>query len=184
MFWEEPMVVFPEAFLERLGRIPVVPRPMKVFDTDWRKKLLDLASFLVATNPVESTERTVKFLILIAGTDHVPDPVPFLEWQSTRFRSDVDLLSEFDPNHCKPIQRLLPQMRFTARLHRRWLEIKGRSCLVANWCSWFVKGKLCFDINGNQWLVYNVWHVTLQLFKCEIEDLYLDDHHQVPMRTP
>ena len=113
------MVIFPHCFLGLLGAIPMVPRSLKVFDEDRRKKLLDLATFLMESDPVESTERTVKFLLKMCDRHAVPDPVSTLPWQSTRVRSDIDLLQAFDPNHCKPMQRLLPQMRFNARLHRR-----------------------------------------------------------------
>ena len=97
----------------------MVSRPLKVFDSDRRKKMLDLAKFLLETNPVESTERTVRFLVKLAGTNPLPDPVPSLQWQSRKFRSDMDILADWDPNHCRSLQHILPQMRFAARLGRR-----------------------------------------------------------------
>lgn len=102
-----------------MGDIPSTPRPLKVLDHDRRKKLLDLASFLLQGNPVQSTERTVRFLVMLAQARHVPDPVPVLSWQSTRTNSDMDILAHWDPNHCKTLQRIVPQMRFAARIGRR-----------------------------------------------------------------
>lgn len=101
-----------------MGDIPMIPRPLKVFDADRRKKLLDLANFLLQGQPVESTERTVRFLVRMANVSHTSEPVPVLDWLSNKVRTDFDVLADWDPNHCAPMQRLLPQMRFTARLQR------------------------------------------------------------------
>lgn len=111
-------MIFPESFMGLMGNIPSTPRPLKVLDSDRRKKLLDLASFLLQGTAVESTERTVRFLVMLAQTSHEPDPVPFLQWQSTRTQSDMDMLAQRDPNHCKTLQRIVPQMRFAARIGR------------------------------------------------------------------
>ena len=102
-----------------LGPIPNRPRPLRVFDAERRKKLLSLAHFLLNNNPVESTERTVKFLLTLAQADQHSEEVPHLPWLSTVHRSDFDLLSDWDPNQCKAVRQLLPQMRFAARLARR-----------------------------------------------------------------
>lgn len=112
------MVVFPYNFMPLVGPIPTDARPLKVFEEDRRKKLLALADYLLRNNPVESTYRTVKFLLKIASREHEAEELPELPWISSPARSDLDRLSEFDVNSCPAFRRLLPQMRFSARLAR------------------------------------------------------------------
>lgn len=105
--------------MDLLGEIPDVPRPFRMFDMDRRMKLLQLAQMLLETNQFEATQRTVEYLIKITDVTALPAGVPFLPWPSSRTISDLDRLSMFDPNSCHPAHRLLPQMRFRARIARR-----------------------------------------------------------------
>lgn len=105
--------------MDLLGEIPQVPRPFRLFDTERRLKLLQLARVILDSNPFEATQRTVEYLMKITDTDAVPEGVPNLPWHSSRTFGDLDALSMFDPNRSHhPAHQLLPQMRFRARLGR------------------------------------------------------------------
>ncbi len=96
----------------------MIPRPLKQFDEDRRKKLLQLAFVLLDTAPQESTGRTVNYFLKLCDRDAVPDPVPQLLWIEERVSGDFDALDMLDTNNCRPMERLMPQMRFVARLGR------------------------------------------------------------------
>lgn len=112
-------MVFPAEFLNILNQVPDVPRPFKVFDADRVKKMMQLAMALLETSPNEITQRTVQYFIKICDAGAQPDPVPLLHWVGQRTPNDVDQLEQLDVSRCRPAARLLPQMRFTARLRRR-----------------------------------------------------------------
>ena len=102
-----------------MTNMPSVPRPLKVFDVDRCLKLLQLGNMLLGARPTESPERTARFLIELSNQNPVAAPVPALRWLSQREPSAFDELVNFEPNRSKPIQALMPQMRFSARLGRR-----------------------------------------------------------------
>ena len=116
---QEPLLIFPQHFVALLGTFPSVGRALKVFDQERRKKLLSLADFLLKSNPVESTARTVNFLVKISQPHHEPEPLLELPWLSRRLQSDFDALANWDPNNSQPVRQLLPQMRFVAKIGRR-----------------------------------------------------------------
>ena len=111
------MLVFPECFMELLGGVSNVPRPFRNFDTERCTKLLQLANLLLDIDQSEATRRTVNYLIRITS-DERPAAVPRLPWLEERVFGDIDALAMFDPNSTHPGQRLIPQMRFRARLGR------------------------------------------------------------------
>lgn len=117
-FSQEPLLVFPETFMRYLTNIPLVPRPLKLLDLDRCKKLLQLAQVLLQVNPTVSSERTATYLVELTNQNPEVDPLPELHWISTRDPSDFDALAAFEVNRSKPIQALMPQMRFSARLGR------------------------------------------------------------------
>ena len=104
--------------MDLLGEIPQVPRPFRSFDAERRLKLLQLARVILESNPCEATQRTVQYLMKITDPTAVPEGVPNLPWHSSRTFGDMDALLMFDPNRAHPAHRLLPQMRFRARLGR------------------------------------------------------------------
>lgn len=81
---QEPILVWPAAFMRIMNEVPHLPRPLKNFDSERIKKLMQLASALLDTNPVESTQRTVQYFMKISNTGAVPDPVPALRWVTQR----------------------------------------------------------------------------------------------------
>lgn len=105
--------------MRMLGAFPETPRPLRAFDQDRVKKLLALAQILLDTQATESTEKSVEYLLRICQTNPPLKPVPQLPWLSVRTPSDFDRLVDLDPTHLAPIQRLMPQMRFSANLGRR-----------------------------------------------------------------
>lgn len=112
-------MVFPEAFMALVGDLPQIPRDLKSFDADRTKKLLSLAQKLLEGLPVESTARSVEYLMRITRRDIPLDPVPPLDWVCQHNPAEFDELCRLDPARLKPITRLVPQMRFVARLQRR-----------------------------------------------------------------
>lgn len=110
--------MFPETFMRYLTNIPLVPRPLKLLDLDRCKKLLQLAQVLLQVDPTVSSERTATYLVELTNQNPEVDPLPELHWISTRDPSDFDALAAFEVNRSKPIQALMPQMRFSARLGR------------------------------------------------------------------
>ena len=111
------MLVFPECFMDLLGAVPNVPRPFRNFDRERCTRLWQLGHLLLDTDQSEATRRTVHYLIKITSGEH-PPPVPRLEFLEERVFGDMDALAMFDPNSTHPGQRLIPQMRFRARLGR------------------------------------------------------------------
>ena len=133
--FQEPLLVFPETFMRYLTNIPLVPRPLKQLDLDRCKKLLQLAQTLLHVNPTVSSERTAKYLVELTKQNPEVDPLPELQWISTRDPSDFDALAAFEVNRSKPVQALMPQMRFSARLGRgRWKTMHFRlfTCNLGN----------------------------------------------------
>ena len=121
---QEPILVWPAAFMNILTEIPRVPRPLKVFDADRVKKLLQLAGILLDIAPTESTQRTIRYFIKLCDSNQEPDELPALRWISTRVPGEYDALEQLDLSNCRPAERLMPQMRFMARLGRpRWKKI-------------------------------------------------------------
>ena len=112
---QEPCLVWPEAFMNILLEVPTVPRPFKMMDQERKLKLLALADTLLETVQDESTQRTVQYLLKLC-TPCEPDPLPTLNWVSERVPNEFDPLENL---RCRPAERLIPQMRFVARLARR-----------------------------------------------------------------
>lgn len=112
-------MVFPECFVGILGAVLQVPRPLKEFDQERTKKLLSLAQLLLETQPVQSTARSVQYLMRICQRNPELEPVPPLAWLCSHSPSGFDALVTLDPTHLAPITRLIPQMRFSAHLRRR-----------------------------------------------------------------
>lgn len=110
--------MWPAAFMNILTEIPRVPRPLKVFDADRVKKLLQLAGILLDIAPTESTQRTIRYFIKLCDSNQEPDELPALRWISTRVPGEYDALEQLDLSNCRPAERLMPQMRFMARLGR------------------------------------------------------------------
>lgn len=108
-------MVWPAAFMDILNEVPQVPRPFKMFDQDRKLKLMQLASTLLEVTPNESTQRTVKYLVKICS-DLPPSMPPRLLWIGEKALNEFDELERLDV--CHSMQRLLPQMRFVARLQR------------------------------------------------------------------
>lgn len=98
--------------------IPRVARPLKCYDVDRRKKLLQLAEILVDLLPSETTRRTAQYLMLLTDLHAVPGPLAPLVWISTRVPSHFDALEQLDLLQSRPIVKLMPQMRLSAKLHR------------------------------------------------------------------
>ena len=115
---QEPVLVWPEAFMQILTEIPQVPRPLRFFDVDRMKKLMQLASLLLEVSPTESTQRTVTYFLSLCDTAAEPDQLPELRWISERVLDEHHALEQLDLSKCRPAVRLMPQMRFTARLGR------------------------------------------------------------------
>ena len=105
----------PVQCMERLGPIPPV-RPFRQFDWERRRKLLALAKMLVESTVYESTQRTVDWLISLCE-DRDPEPVQNLDWLEQRMNDDFDALSNLDIGS-RSMTKLVPQMRFTARMLR------------------------------------------------------------------
>lgn len=118
MLGQELVLVWPACFMEMVGAFPQVPRALKLFDDVRRQKLLALADLVLESNPIQSTERTVEFLMQICDVRAVPDPVPALPWLSQRTAGEFDSLLQLDLGHAT-IGRVIPQMQFTAKIHRR-----------------------------------------------------------------
>ena len=116
--WQEPLLVFPAEYMELLGDVPQVPRPLKTFDTDRRKKLVLLANLILSNENTESAARTVRYLLDLTTPNPVPDPVPPLRWLSTRSHGEFDALINLDVGG-SAVGRIIPQMQFTARMNRR-----------------------------------------------------------------
>ena len=116
--FQEPLLVFPTQFMERLGSVPQVPRPWKLFDTDRRQKLLQLATLLLKMNANESTGRTVRYLLDLCNPAAQPPSVPAFPWISSRDRGEFDALIDLDMGGLA-MGRMIPQMQFVARLSRR-----------------------------------------------------------------
>ena len=108
-------MVWPAAFMDILNEVPQVPRPFKIFDQDRKLKLMQLASTLLDVTPNESTQRTVAYLVKLCS-DSPPSIPPRLVWIEEKARNEFDELERLDM--CHSMQRLLPQMRFVARLQR------------------------------------------------------------------
>ena len=110
--------MWPAEFMNIITQVPDVPRPFKLFDADRIKKLMQLAMSLIETTPDESTARTVKYFVKICDSEAQPDALPMLHWVSQRTPNEYDALEMLDVSRCRPAERLLPQMRFQARLGR------------------------------------------------------------------
>ena len=112
---QEPLLVMPVQCMERLGPIPGA-RDLRQLDWERRRKLLALAQLLVEATVYESTQRTVDWLISLCE-DRDPEPVPYLDWLEQRTNDDFDALSKLDIGS-RSMTKLVPQMRFTARMLR------------------------------------------------------------------
>ena len=140
--------------MDILNEVPQVPRPFKTFDQDRKLKLMQLASTLLEVTPNESTRRTVEYLVKICS-DLPPSMPPRLIWIEERALNEFDELERLDA--CHSVQRLLPQMRFVARLQRPWVRGKmpeelGVACMkhhqlsvMINWNKWITSKNQCFD---------------------------------------
>lgn len=113
------MLVFPFEFHALLGEIPRTPRPLKVFDSERRKKLLQLADLLLKTEATASTERSVNYLLALSDARASPEALPALPWVSARTHSDCHDLITLNLGKQPVLDKILPQMRFQARMNRR-----------------------------------------------------------------
>ena len=95
-----------------------MPRALKTFDTVRVQKLMQLADLLLSSQPTESTERTVKYLIKLSLAQPQPDPVPPLGRIAAPREDDFTALQNLDPANMPVLFKLVPQMRFVARLGR------------------------------------------------------------------
>lgn len=80
LLWQEPVLVFPESFMGILTTIPTIPRPLRSFDLDRCKKLVQLASLLIASVPTASTERTVNYLLKLCNQNPAAAVDPLPDW--------------------------------------------------------------------------------------------------------
>ena len=115
---QEPLLVWPELFMRLYEDIPRVARPLKCYDVDRRKKLLQLAEIMVDLLPSETTRRTVQYLVHLTDLHAAPGPLAPLHWISARVPSHFDALEQLDLLESRPMVKLMPQMRLSAKLHR------------------------------------------------------------------
>jgi hypothetical protein len=118
---QEPILVWPAAFMNILTEIPRVPRPLKVFDADRVKKTLTVGRDFAGhcSNWEHPTNNSVFHQTLWFKSRTYE--LPALRWISTRVPGEYDALEQLDLSNCRPAERLMPQMRFMARLGRpRW----------------------------------------------------------------
>ena len=108
---------------------------------------------LIDTYPNEITERTVNYFLRICDAGAQPDPVPELHWVGQRSPNEFDGLEQLDVSKCRPAVRLLPQMRFVARLARpRWKTLCERH---SNW-GFVGKHSNCLNLP-----IYNLYQTIL-----------------------
>lgn len=116
---QDPVLIFPYEFHALLGDFPREPRPLKVFDQDRRAKLLQLATLLLQTEAYASSERTVKYLVGLSQGNPCAEPLPALPWISAVTSGDCDALINLNVGEQPVLDKIIPQMRFNARFHRR-----------------------------------------------------------------
>lgn len=107
---EEAVLSFPHRYLQLMGPIPQVPRPLRAVKPAKRKSYLTLASILLKKVAMESTARSVRFLVALC-TDLTPQPVPRLPWFEEEVEND-QIAVGLPP----AMGRLCPSMKFTVRL--------------------------------------------------------------------
>ena len=115
--FQEPVLILPDQLLHYLAVVPQIARPLKQFDDDRRKKLLQLAQLVMSTEPTESSQRTVRYLLSLVQSNPVPEPVPPLGWISTKRPGEFDGLINLDLG-APTVGRVIPQMQFTVRIRR------------------------------------------------------------------
>ena len=101
-----------------VGRVPQVSRPLKVFDDDRRKKILQLANLVIQIDGTDAGARTVRYLLEISNRRPTQEPLPVLPWVSTRSHGEFDALVNLDLGS-HSIGMVIPQMAFQARFNRR-----------------------------------------------------------------
>ena len=117
-FLQDPVLILHDQFLHLLAVIPQVPRPLKEYDVDRRKKLLQLADLVLKTQGNQCAARTVRYLVSLTNINAVPEAVAPLPWISTRCPGEFDELINLAVGS-SVVSRVIPQMEFCARIGRR-----------------------------------------------------------------
>lgn len=107
---QEPLICFKHSYLEKVGAVPAVPRPLIAPTRKKRMVYLEIGQLLLRKYPSESTARSIRFLIKLCRNEP-PEPLVPLPWLERAPQDEPNI----DIGVPSALSRLAPVMRFNAR---------------------------------------------------------------------